>query len=170
MSDENLSAVEPIASIQKRLRSIRGETTLHSETIDLPMSEVLRLLTDITHHFSAATQSAGDDYREIASRMSSIESATSKIEADVSHMQSDIRTLCKLVRDGNGQKSLLERISHVETTLVNQGQELAKTSEHANSIIASKYMTKSQIMAGIAGMIITALISALSLAATLMKP
>jgi hypothetical protein len=58
----------------------------------------------------------------------------------------------------------------METTVANQGQELTKVGDYANSIIASKYMTRSQIIAGLAGMITTALISALSLAATLMKP
>lgn len=163
MSDETQSAVEPIASIQKRIRQLRSEETVHSETIDMPMSEVLRMLMDITEHFSTATQISSDEYREITNRLSSIESNTM-------HMQSDIRSLCKLVRDGNGQKSLIERMSHLETTVASQGQELSKVSEHANSIIASKYMTKSQIITGLIGMIVTALISALSLAATLMKP
>jgi septation ring formation regulator EzrA len=163
MSDEIQSAVEPVASIQKRIRQLRNEETGHSETIDLPMSEVLRLLSEITEQFSCATQIAGDDYSEMTRRLATIES-------NVTHIQSDMRSLCKLVRDGNGQKSLIERMSHMETTVANQGQELTKVGDYANSIIASKYMTRSQIIAGLAGMITTALISALSLAATLMKP
>lgn len=163
MSDDIQSAVEPIASIQKKLRTYRSEATVHSESIDLPMSEVLRLLADITENFSRATQNSGDEYREMTSRLS-------KIESDVSHIQSDVKTLCKLVRDGNGQPSLIQRISHVETKLKSQGQELAQVASCANSIIASKYMTRAQIIAGLTGMIVTALISALSLAATLMKP
>ena len=163
MSDETQSAVEPITSIQKRIRHLRGEETVHSETIDLPMSEVLRLLSEITEQFRCATQIAGDDYNEMTKRLAAIES-------NVTHIQGDMRSLCKLVRDGNGQKSLIERMSHMETTVASQGQELTKVGDYANSIIASKYMTRAQIIAGLAGMITTALISALSLAATLMKP
>jgi len=170
MSDESQSAVEPISAIQKKLRMYRAESAVQSETIDLPMSEVLRLLTDITEHFSRAVQIEGDDYREITKRLAKIESDVSHIQSDAAHIQSDVRTLCKLVRDGNGQPSLLERISHVETTVKTHSHELSQVANHANAIIASKYMTKAQIVAGLLGMIVTALISALSLAATLMKP
>lgn len=156
--------LEPIVAIRRRLTHHAAAASAGREyDSDLPMAEMLKILSEISGHFIDATARTGDENNEIRQRLCAI-------EANLQPMQRDMAAICKLVRDGNGQPSMVHRLSQVETTLKNQGREIEQLTVNANTIIAAKYMTRAQIVAGLAGMIITALLSALSLAAALMKP
>ncbi len=93
----------------------------------------------------------------------------SVIESDVSHIKQDVESLCKVVRDGNGQPSMIHRLTNLEQVVKNNKKDIEEVREHANTIVAAKALSKSQVMAGLAGMIITALLSSMALIATLLK-
>jgi hypothetical protein len=124
--------------------------------------EIIGLLSSVTETVKNSTEIRGNQYMQIVQQLATLES---KIE----HVVQDVGILCKLVRDGNGQPSIIQRLANLETCVQNQQKDIAECSQHANSIIASKYLTKSQLVVGFAGMIVTALLSALALFAQLAK-
>jgi hypothetical protein len=124
--------------------------------------EIIGLLSSVTETVKNSTEIRGNQYMQIVQQLATLES---KIE----HVVQDVGILCKLVRDGNGQPSIIQRLANLETCVQNQQKDIEECSQHANSIIASKYLTKSQLVVGFAGMIVTALLSALALFAQLAK-
>ena len=123
--------------------------------------EIVNLLSTVTNHLSERQQQE-ENYNTAIARLSSI-------ETDIANIRRDIESLCKVVRDGNGQPSMIHRLTNLETIVANNVQDIAEVRTHANSIVAAKALSKSQVMAGLAGMILTALLSSLALIATLLK-
>jgi hypothetical protein len=74
-----------------------------------------------------------------------------------------------VVRDGNGQPSLMQRLANLEVVVANNKADIAEVKGHANTIIAARALSKSQVIAGLVGMVVTALLSTLALIATLLK-
>lgn len=98
-----------------------------------------------------------------------VASKIATIEEGIRQIRKDIDSLCHVVRDGNGQPSLVQRLTTVETKIQQQDRALTEIAEHANSILASRMLTRTQLVVGISGMLFTALISAAALVATLIK-
>jgi uncharacterized coiled-coil protein SlyX len=124
--------------------------------------EIIGLLADVTHSFADAVEVRRDEHVEVVQRIATIEST-------LVHLGRDIGSLCKVVRDGNGQPSLVHRLSSVENTLNHQARQIEEISEYANSINASKMLTRTQLVVGLSGMLLTAVISFAALIATLLK-
>ena len=123
--------------------------------------EVATLLRDVSNQLEQrSTQQQA--YNTAVERLSVIES-------DVSHIKQDVESLCKVVRDGNGQPSMIHRLTNLEQVVENNRKDIEEVRAHANTIVAAKALSKSQVMAGLAGMIITALLSSMALIATLLK-
>jgi hypothetical protein len=108
-------------------------------------------------------------YNALALTQERLIQQTASIEAKINHVSQDVHILCKLVRDGNGQPSIMQRLAQVETELENQIKDLEEISKHANSINASRMLTKTQLIVGLSGMILTVLLSSFSVYAALMK-
>lgn len=150
--------------VQERLQAMRSGHKAKSDNGEWPQQdEIIGLLVTVTENFKNSSEARGQEHTQIVQQIATL-------EAEVKHMRSDVAILCKLVRDGNGQPSIIQRLANLETVVKLQVETLHEVEQNANSILASKYLTKSQIIAGVAGMVITALISALSLIAALMKP
>lgn len=125
--------------------------------------EALYRLMQVTEHLVSATQAIRRDGGDDSDRLNTL-------EAKLEYIQREIVSLCKVVRDGNGQPSILQRQANMETTLVSYGKNLEQLSQYANSINASRMLTKSQLVAGLGGMIFTALLAGLALIASFYKP
>lgn len=149
--------------VQERLQAIKSNKPKDSDNAWEHQDEIIGLLVTVTESFKNSSEARGHEHTLIVQQIATL-------EAEVKHIRSDISILCKLVRDGNGQPSIIQRLANLETVVKMQSETLEDVEKNANSILASKYLTKSQIIAGVAGMVITALISALSLFAALMKP
>ena len=108
-------------------------------------------------------------YHALASTQERLLQQTASIDAKMEHMGQDIHILCKLVRDGNGQPSLMQRLAQVETILEGHVKHLEQVSQHANSITASRMLTRTQLVVGLSGMILTVLLSSFSVYAALVK-
>jgi hypothetical protein len=149
--------------VQERLQAIRAAN--RSEPMDSwdYHEEMVGLLVTVTESVKNSTELRGQEHTQIIQQIATL-------EANVKHIHSDISILCKLVRDGNGQPSIIQRLANLETVVKNQIEQIHEVEVNANSILASKYLTKTQIVAGLSGMIITALLSAMALFAALMKP
>lgn len=156
---------QPLSRVQERLQIIKSSIRRD----DPPevgwgrQEEIIGLLSDVTHNFADAVESRRDEHIEVVQRIS-------VMEAKLERMSQDIASLCKVVRDGNGQPSLVQRLSILESAVQNHTKLLDEVSEHANSINASRMLTRTQLVVGISGMLITALISFAALVATLIKP
>jgi len=104
-------------------------------------------------------------------------SAEVKMAACVGQMQQSqitlndsIASLLVIVRDGNGQPSLMQRMSHLETehiliqhSLANLATGITQLNKHFNGMNTAKIVSRGQIVAGVLGMIVTAVIAALTL-------
>jgi len=94
---------------------------------------------------------------------------TASIDTTLGHMSQDINILCKLVRDGNGQPSILQRLTQAEIVLAGQIKSLEEIGRHANSITASRMLTHTQLIVGLSGMVLTVLLSSFSVYAAFIK-
>lgn len=154
---------ENLEQVKERLDVLQATPAHEKEQADwCHQDEIIGLLTKVTESLHATVISREAEAGRIAERLGSIES-------DIGHMRQDIASLCKLVRDGNGQPSLLQRLANLEVVVANNKADIEEVKGHANSIIAAKALSKSQVMAGLIGMVITALLSTLALIATLLK-
>lgn len=156
---------QQLSRVQERLQVIKSSIR-RDDSLEVGwgrQEEIIGLLSDVTHSFSDAVENRRDEHVEVVQRIAIMES---KLE----RMSLDIASLCKVVRDGNGQPSLVQRLSILENAVQNQAKQIDEVSEYANSITASKMLTRTQLVVGISGMLLTALISFAALVATLIKP
>lgn len=91
------------------------------------------------------------------------------LEVDVKYIRQDVSQLRKWVQDGNGKPSIMHRLDSVESVATSQARLLEKVEEHANSITVARMMTKTQLVVGLSGMILTVLISTVALIAQFAK-
>lgn len=151
-----------LARVQERLQVLRSSIR-HDDPVEVGwgrQEEIVGLLSDVTHNFSDAVETRRDEHVEVVQRIATIES---KIE----HLSHEIAGLCKVVRDGNGQPSLVHRLGLLELNVHSQAKELDEIRKHANSITASRMITRTQLVVGMSSMLVTALIAFAALVATL---
>ena len=82
-------------------------------------------------------------------------------------MSDSVSTLCKLVRDGNGQPSLIQRVSKVETEVLGMIDDYTEMKGNVNQIVVAKALSRTQLIIGACGMFVTCCLAAASLFATL---
>jgi len=82
-------------------------------------------------------------------------------------MKEDVEVLCHIVRDGNGQPPLAQRLTKAEQVLAQQDETLREVHESCNSLTAAKTLTRSQVIAGAVVMLLTAFLSVIGLIAAL---
>jgi uncharacterized coiled-coil protein SlyX len=154
-----------LGRVQERLQvmksSIRSDDSL--EVGWARQEEIVELLENVTSNFSDAVESRRDEHIVVVQKIATIEEKLVRL----SH---DIAQLCKVVRDGNGQPSMVQRLATLESNSRNQEQQIKEISGYANSINASKMLTRTQLVIGLSGMLITAIMSGAALVATLIKP
>lgn len=153
-----------LEEVQDRLKILQATPAAEKAGRDpwCHQDEILGILATVTGTLSDAAQARSTEYGRMAERLSGI-------ERDVKHIQSDIASLCKVVRDGNGQPSLMQRLANLEVVVANNKGDITEVKGHANSIIAAKALSKSQVVAGLVGIIVTVLLSTFALIATLLK-
>lgn len=164
MTQEGRSERQQLEEVQGRLKVLQATPAEQkaSRADWCHQDEILGILATVTDTLSKSATTRSHELGRMAERLSSI-------EQDVKHIQSDIQALCKVVRDGNGQPSLLQRLANLEVVVSNNKGDIEEVKGHANSIIAAKALSKSQVVAGLIGIIVTALLSTLALVATLLK-
>lgn len=150
-----------IDNLKQQVSKLQNKSNQGSPNSVWLQDEIVNLLATVTNHLSER-QKQEENYNTAIARLSSI-------ETDIANIRRDIESLCKVVRDGNGQPSMIHRLTNLETIVANNVQDIAEVRTHANSIVAAKALSKSQVMAGLAGMILTALLSSMALIATLLK-
>lgn len=147
-------------SIQKSLDTLNS-FILNNKT-SCTQDELLHMLSNVTDTLVATRDKTANELAAINQRMATI-------EANVNNMQRDIATLCKLVRDGNGQPSLLQRLNTVEIHIEAHRESIMELNQSAGNIVASRSMTKAQIASGVIAMIITTILSVGAMAISLIK-
>lgn len=152
-----------IEDLQRRIQGLQENSTAPAPegTVWCPQDEIINLLALVTDHLNSKKEEK-ESYSRAVQRLASIES-------DIEHIRRDIASLCKVVRDGNGQPSMIHRLTNLETIVTHNREDIEEIRGHANSIIAAKALSKSQVIAGFMGMVITAILSSLALLATLLK-
>lgn len=112
---------------------------------------------------------ANPQYQTLIEAQERLMQQTASIETTLGHMSQDINILCKLVRDGNGQPSILQRLTQAEVVLAGQIKSLEEIGRHANSITAARMLTRTQLIVGLSGMLLTVLLSSFSVYAAFIK-
>ncbi len=124
--------------------------------------EIKRMLEGVTASLSKANTDREQAMGVIGERLASL-------EANVGTTAVDVNSLCRLVRDGNGQPSMVHRLATLESQAVTLVDELEEMGQHFNSIQSSKMLSRTQLIVGVTGMSVTALLSAIGIAIGLWK-
>jgi len=162
-NDPVTTAEKSVQKVQDRLKVLQSTPAPADSSVEwCRQDEIIGLLASVTGNMVSACRQRSTEYSTIVQRMATI-------EANVKDIREDVGALCKIVRDGNGQPSMIQRLANLETIVATQQADITKVETHANAIIAAKALSKSQVVAGLIGMIVTALLSSLALVATLMK-
>jgi|TARA_R110000824_G_scaffold82768_9_gene207463 predicted O-linked N-acetylglucosamine transferase (SPINDLY family) len=119
-------------------------------------SQVLDLISDIRGDYTSLSQSN----TKILERLASLDQRTLD-------MKEDVQVLCHIVRDGNGQPPLAQRLTRAEQSLEQQDETIKEIHESCNSLAAAKALTRSQVIAGAVVMLLTAFLSVIGLVAAL---
>jgi predicted O-linked N-acetylglucosamine transferase (SPINDLY family) len=119
-------------------------------------SQVLELISDIRGDYTSLSQSN----TKILERLASLDQRTLD-------MKEDVQVLCHIVRDGNGQPPLAQRLTKAEQSLSQQNEVIKEIHESCNSLTAAKALTRSQVIAGAVVMLLTAFLSVIGLVAAL---
>lgn len=119
-------------------------------------SQVVDLVHDIRADYSTLNQSN----TKILERLASLDQRTID-------MKEDVEVLCSIVRDGNGQPPLAQRLTRAEQVLNQQEDTIKEIHESCNSLAAAKALTRSQVIAGAVVMLLTAFLSVIGLAAAM---
>lgn len=162
MSSKKSTGASGIHKVQDRLKVLQATEPPQGKGSWSREDEIIGLLASVTESMATACDNRSHEYSQITERISTI-------EANVKDIRHDIHSLCKIVRDGNGQPSMVQRLANAEAQITQHKADIGKIENHANAIIAAKALSKTQVIAGLSGMIITALLSSLALIATLMK-
>jgi predicted O-linked N-acetylglucosamine transferase (SPINDLY family) len=119
-------------------------------------SQVVELISDIRGDYTKLSQSN----TKILERLASLDQRTLD-------MKEDVQVLCHIVRDGNGQPPLAQRLTRAEDALNQQDEVIKEIHESCNSLTAAKALTRSQVIAGAVVMLLTAFFSVIGLIAAL---
>jgi len=120
------------------------------------LSQVVELIADIRGDYTKLSESN----TQILERLASLDQRTLD-------MKEDVQVLCHIVRDGNGQPPLAQRLTRAEDALNQQDEVIKEIHESCNSLTAAKALTRSQVIAGAVVMLLTAFFSVIGLIAAL---
>jgi len=112
---------------------------------------------------SAADKSAIDLFNNLRDETSQILQRLSALDQKTADMKEDVSSLCQLVRDGNGQPSIAHRLTAVEQQIQPIQSQLQEVATNCSSIAAARTLSKSQVLAGLVVMIVTAVLSLIAL-------
>ena len=119
-------------------------------------SQVVALISDIRGDYTKLSQSN----TKILERLATLDQRTLD-------MKEDVQVLCHIVRDGNGQPPLAQRVTKTEQALSQQDEVIKEIHESCNSLAAAKALTRSQVLAGAVVMLLTAFFSVIGLIAAM---
>lgn len=104
-----------------------------------------------------------EDYNKVSETNNKILQRLSALDQKTADMKDDVESLCQLVRDGNGQPSIAHRLTTVEQKMESQHSWLEEIAENCTTIAAAKTMSRSQVIAGLVVLVLTAVMSAIAL-------
>jgi hypothetical protein len=99
----------------------------------------------------------------IRTETSQILQRLSALDQKTVDMKEDVTSLCQLVRDGNGQPSIAHRLTSVEEKMHSQHKWLEEVAANCTTIAAARTLSKSQVLAGLVVMMVTAVLSVIAL-------
>tara|TARA_R110002110_G_scaffold229386_1_gene444853 strand:- start:1097 stop:1480 length:384 start_codon:yes stop_codon:yes gene_type:complete len=123
---------------------------------DRDESQVIELVTSLRGDFTGLAKSNV----KILERLATLDQRTLD-------MKEDVQALCHIVRDGNGQPPLAQRLTKTEQVLVQHDETLKEVHESCNALAAAKALTRSQVIAGAVVMLLTAFLSVIGIVAAL---
>ena len=131
--------------------------------------DITRLTASLENMHQIFTEFRGD-LRRCLQYQNDLDRKLITVEQSQKDLKDNLDILVKLVRDGNGQPSLLQRVAQLETTQVGQDREIVGLKTHYDAQATARVLSKGQIWAGLAGMTITALLALGAILAQLMRP
>jgi len=105
------------------------------------------------------------DYNKVSETNNQILQRVSALDQKTVDMKEDVESLCQLVRDGNGQPSIAHRLTSLEQKMDSQHAWLEEVAGNCTTIAAARTLTRSQVVAGLVVMLVTAVMSVIALVA-----
>jgi len=105
------------------------------------------------------------DYCKVSETNNQILQRLAALDQKTVDMKDDVESLCQLVRDGNGQPSIAQRLTTLEQKTASQHSWLEEVATNCTTIAAARTLSRSQVIAGLVVMIVTAALSVIALVA-----
>lgn len=128
------------------------------------MEQMTVRLTASVETLAQVVEALRTDFKSHEREQKSLEVKLGRIEQSLLATAQEFTNLTKLVRDGNGQPSLFQRVTEHESDIETIRNELGALAAVKAQIAGSAQLTKGQVIAGVLGMLIaifTAIASAL---------
>lgn len=92
-----------------------------------------------------------------------------RIAGKVDGMAEAYAVLSRLIRDGNGQPSILQKLAAIEASHLIHDRQLRDLQQQCDIMTTAKTVTRGQMVLGIAGMLVTALLSLIGAVASMSR-
>jgi septal ring factor EnvC (AmiA/AmiB activator) len=153
-----LQAAESLVETVQSRRTENADSADRVAKIEIQLGHIASSLGSLTDLVSEHRQEQQNTQKQL-----------NQVESKCEYLVKDVGNLCKVVRDGNGQPSIVQRQANMETTLTSQAKNLEQLAQYANATTASRMLSKTQLVAGLGGMLFTALLAGMALIAAMMK-
>jgi hypothetical protein len=127
--------------LQKQVEDLKEKTKDNTGLQENRDNEIIEIISLLVNKFTPAYVDNNVEQRRMISQLANL-------EAKVEQLTFTINSLCKVVKDGNGQPSLMHRLTTVETIQRVQDDDIKKLEEYNNIIMQAKYTTRKELVVG----------------------
>lgn len=128
-----------LEEVKKQLEELKEKTKMpEGENRD---NEIIEIISLLVNKFAPVYTDSNIEQKRVIAQLASV-------EAKVEQLTIGINSLCKVVKDGNGQPSLMQRVTTVETYLKTQDEDIKRLEQYNNAILQAKYMTRKELIVG----------------------
>lgn len=123
-----------------------------SEAVLARLTANMESLTPVINALREDVKSGNDKTVEMLVEVQGLKTA-------ISEVKDDVEKLTQVVSTGNGQPSLIQRVTTIETTFVSVVKDVSDLKTKYDTVATAKMLTRGQIIAGVIGMVVTAVLS-----------
>lgn len=117
----------------------------------------------------SATEAAASGIRAINEETKASNHTITVAVTTLETVANAVAELNRLVRDGNGQPSMSHRLTVLEVKGKTLGEDIVSLKNDFNSLVTAKVISRGQVIAGVVGMVFTAVMSLGAILAQLMR-
>lgn len=121
-----------LAELTKKLEALRNQNTDR---------EIVSVISVLVTEFAKVYKTENVEERRMIAQLS-------RVETTVERLSVDMISLCKIVKDGNGQPSLLQRITAIENHVASHEKDIKELEQYSNVIVQTNFATRKDLLVG----------------------